>query len=176
MEIEFEDPPEEALLRQRASGAKYLEFAIALREHPEKWAVLPSDPPPASDKAGQNAAQNIRRGVTKAFAPKGAYEAVYAPETGKIHVRYMPNGAEAEGDEKDPPKPAAAKSSRAAVGDPHAEDEATVARKAFAPRVRAWAKEKGIEVSEHGRLPEDIIQHYLADTGEERPPHLRAVR
>lgn len=161
MEPEFKDPPEEVLIRSRNVGARYIDFAIALRDHRERWAVLPVTP--ASDKSAQNLAQNIRRGVTKAFAPSGTYEAVADGTT--VYVRFM-------GEPEDPQDPKSPASSTR--GDDVGEDEDVV--RSFAPKVREWARATGIEVPDKGRLPRLVIDAYLRDNPDEpRPSHLTRV-
>lgn len=153
MDIEWEDPPETALGSGRRSG-KYLEFAIALRDHPGKWAVLPSADERRSEKGAQATSQNIRRGKVRGF-PKGQYESVV--DGTRIYVRYQP------------------------TDDSGSEDEATDSEhddappNTLAPAVRAWAAEQGIEVPDRGRLPRKVIDQYMAaaDRGEVKP--LRAV-
>lgn len=151
MELVFEDPPEEALLRSRAGAVKYIDFAIALREHMGRWVVLPAEPPYANEKSAQSAAQNIRRGVSKAFQPKGAYEAV-ANGT-KIHVRYMGSPDVVAGDQEEE-RPA----------------------RDIAPMIRKWASDQGMGVPKAGRLPRQIVDAYFREHPEqERPPHLRVI-
>lgn len=162
MDIEWEDPPEEAIIRSRNSGAKYIDFAIALRSHRDKWAVLPIEQPYASLSSAQSAAQNIRRAVTKAFSPKGAYEAVASSDGAKIWVRYV--GAP----EQSTTPPSDLEHGSGEEGD--AERDAD-----FAPRVRAWARENDIPVPARGRLPENVIARYCDVTKTPRPAHLQAV-
>lgn len=154
-EIKWEEPPQEAILRSRAgSGAKHLDFAMALRKHPNRWAVLPQEFEKAQQ--AQSNAQNIRRGVTKAFAPKGSFESVC--DGPKIYVRFVGEPQESE--------PAA----------PGGDDEDAKADKGLAVKIREWAREHDIEVAAHGRLPRSIIDRYFSThPHEEIPPHLRAV-
>lgn len=176
MEIQWERPPEAVVLRARSGqGAKYVDFAIALREHPGEWAVLPADLPSA--KSAGLLCQNIRRGVQKAFAPKGSFEAVY--EDTKVWVRCLP-------EDQRPPAPAPAQPA-ADVDDgdkspepPREEAQqpapAAAAGDAIAPKIRAWAREHGYEVPERGRLPRDITDAFFVANPEIKPPeHLRVV-
>jgi hypothetical protein len=147
MEIEWEDPPEQVVLRARGAGGKYLEWAIALREEPGRWAVLPSDTP-RSEKTGSTTAALIRRGKMKAFAG-GRYDAV--AEGAKIWVRYVgpleePDPGEGEGEGE--PTPAAAPAVRNGP-DPVA--------------VRKWAHTIGLEVPAKGRLPSELVERYLRE-------------
>ena len=159
-ELIFEDPPEAVLIRAQNQGARYVDFAVSLREHKDKWAVLPNKS--GSDKAAQNLAQSIRRGATKAFAPKNSYEAV--SEGTKIWVRYV-------GAPEDPHEPAGARDSSA--GDDGDDDEPP---KSFAPLIREWARDQGIDVPAAGRLPRALIDQYFdAHPEEERPKHLVRV-
>lgn len=140
MEIEWEEPPEVALARVRTPG-RYVEFAYALREHRDKWARLPEGPgeEARSEKGAQNLAQNIRRGTTAGFKPKGSYEAV--ADEGKVWVRFVGEEA-AEGNEE------------AAEGSPGE------AAKRDPAAVRAWARTNGFNVTDRGRIPEDVFDAY----------------
>jgi len=159
MDIKWEEPPQEVILRSRAgSGAKFLDFAMQLRKHESRWAVLPVEQPYATLASAQSAAQNIRRGVTKAFAPKGAYEAVAGPvgegeEGAKIWVRFV---GDPQPDDATPP-------------DSEDEGEARIEVVDFARKVRAWARENGLSVTERGRLPDSVYAAYAEATGETRP-------
>jgi hypothetical protein len=159
-ELIFEDPPEQVLIRKEAQGARYVDFAVALREHKGRWAVCPAQP--STDKSAQALAQNIRRGQTKAFAPKGSFDAVC--DGTKVYVMYK-----GEPKPKDPSQPA--EDSGTSAGD---DDEAPA--KSIAPKIRAWAKSAGLEVPDHGRLPRGVIDKYFdAHPEEERPKHLVRV-
>ncbi len=81
-------------------------------------------------------AQNARRGKVKGFKA-GEYEC--AVLEAEVWVRYIGPKDEAE------------------------EEEAPVT--AFGPAVRAWARENGREVPKAGRLPDELVQAYVAATG-----------
>lgn len=130
MDLVWEEPPPEALV-SRPNGM-YAQLAAALRENPNKWAIIPREY--ASVESAKGAALNLRNGRVKAL-PKGDYEVV-ANGT-KIHIRYV-------GD--------ASKESKAALRSvPDGPDPA---------KVRAWAVGQGVEVSKAGRLPQDLIRRY----------------
>lgn len=138
MDVEWEDPPDLALARARTPG-RYVDFAFALKESPGRWARLPDDSP-RTEKGAQNAAQNIRRGVTAGFKPAGTFEAV--SEQGKVWVRYAPPIQVDQEDEEDsPPSPRKAPRPDPAV-------------------VRAWARSNGHDVPDRGRLPEGVLEAY----------------
>lgn len=141
MEIKWEDPPEEAILRARGGNGQYVEFAIALRAHEERWALLPDLNGPRTPKAAQNAAQNIRRGLTKGF-DKGQYEAV--TDEGKIYVRYMPKELPAEDGEPE-------------AGTPRANRQRSPEHGAA---IRTWARNNGFEVADRGALPQEVVDAY----------------
>jgi hypothetical protein len=168
MDIEWEDPPALALAKVRTPG-RYVDFAYALREHPERWAKLPDKEggEARTDKGAANLAQSIRRGTTAGFKPKGSFEAV--ADGGTIFVRFTGEPDQAEGQEADPGKDetAEAPGEQAAVED----------RQLDPAKVRAWARTNGIGVPDRGRLSEDVIARYAAAL--ERGEHglgLRAVR
>jgi hypothetical protein len=158
MEIEWADPSEEAVFRWENRGGKYLDFALALKEHPNKWAILPVDDGDSPREKGglQNLAGYIRNGKTKGFT-KGEYEALVDDATGKplLHVRYV--GPKEHDDAKDDD---AEDSDR--VRDPlgHDEDDDDVVDPA---EVRAWARENGVDISERGRIGREVMIGYLAD-------------
>lgn len=141
VDIEWEDPPEVALARVRTPG-KYVEWAFALREHPGRWAVLPDGGEPRSEKGASNTAQNIRRGQTAGFKPKGTYEAV--SDGPKVWVRYNPPEESPEG--QDGPELEDKKASPQHTADPSV--------------VRSWARTNGLNVPSRGRIPEEVWDAY----------------
>lgn len=162
MDIEWEDPPEVALLRSTGPG-KYVEFAVALRDHPGRWAVLPNyEGHTRTEKGAKATAQNIKRGKVKGM-PAGQYET--AVQDGKVWVRYSPPAA-GEVAQEDAPPPAA-KAAKPAV------DESKV----DPAKVRAWARKQGLGVPDRGRLPDDVLDRYAAalERGEVGLP-MRVVR
>lgn len=141
MDIQWEEPPETAVLRSRGGGGKYIDLAIGLREHPGRWALLPSDTE-RSEKGAAATAQNLRRGKIKGF-DKGLYESAHQGH--KVWVRYMP-----------PPE-----GSEAPQGDAGgASDDASGTPKPPAADVRAWATKQGLDVPKAGRLPDDLLTKY----------------
>ena len=156
MDIQWEDPPEEVLARVQGGGGRYLDFALALRQNKDRWARLPGTF--QSEKSAQSTAANIRRGKMRGFEGK-EYQAVHKDTT--IWVRYV--GSEKH--ESAAPAPAEGVDLDAAPKTP-----------GLAPKIREWARTKGIEVPDRGRLPREIIDQYFTESGEEPPPHLRAVR
>lgn len=167
VEIEFGEPPARALLSTGKPG-RYQDWALALRDHPGKWAVLPSDDGevPRSEKGAANTAASIRRGVVKGFAPKGSYLAVH--DQGTVWVKYVgppearapaPQGQEAatggqgaaeegQGDPEDPDGPGGGQE---ASQDPDRPDASVV---------RHWARTNGFNVPDRGRLPEELWDAY----------------
>lgn len=171
MDIEWEDPPPVAVARVRTPG-RYVEWAYALREHPGRWAKLPAQESgePRTEKGAQNLAQNIRRGATAGFTPKGTYDAV--ADAGSIWVRYVPpTERPAEGQEDGPGKDETAE----APGELSAVEQ--VRRHADPAKVRQWARTNGFNVSARGALSEEVFNAYARalDRGEVGLG-LRAVR
>lgn len=82
VDLQWEDPPAHALTSQRPG--QYREFATALRDNPQRWAVLPGER--ASENSARSTLQNLRRGKMSNF-PKGEFEAVI--DKTKIFVRYV---------------------------------------------------------------------------------------
>jgi hypothetical protein len=82
-EIEWEDPPDAILNRERRG--KYDDFADALRERPQQWAVAPFE---RTIKGADSLVNSIRHGKMRTF-PKGEFEAVCDRHTGKVWVRYI---------------------------------------------------------------------------------------
>jgi hypothetical protein len=143
MEIEWEDPPEIALARQRSPG-RYLEWAFALKENPGRWARLPDGPNgERTQLSAANAAQNIRRGTTAGFKPKGHFEAV--ADEGKVWVRYNP-----------PPEADDQEGGEDAPGE--AEQKEKPKRDYDPATVRAWALNNGFNVPARGRIPDNILE------------------
>ena len=151
MDIQWEEPPAEVVERSGAnSGGHYIEFAIELRKNQGKWALMP--PPKVgakrTDNSGKALAQNIRRGKVKGF-DRNEYEAVSSD--GKVWVRYTgPKGRPTTQGPKEP------------------ED--------LARRARAWARDQGMNVSERGNLPRNIIEAYCKHEGIPVPGQLSAVK
>lgn len=157
MELIFETPPDAAILRSRPG--KYVEFAVALREHQDKWALLPEDVEPRTDKGAQSLAQNIRRGVTSGFT-RGEYESV--SDGPKVYVRWIGKKVE----------PAQSDDVEIDLDD----DEGPTPRDAsLAPQVRAWARNNGLTVPNHGRISDEIWAAYYTDTTH-KGSHVQAVR
>lgn len=148
MDIEFEDPPEAALIRRHPG--RYVEFAIALREHQGKWALLPSDEP-RTEKGAQAAAQNLRRGVTKGFR-KGEYDAV--ADGGKVYVKFL--GAQPEGEGEESEDSGEEKPDKLDADDRNPE---------LARQVRAWARHNGFDVPLRGRMPDKVWQAFYDAQG-----------
>lgn len=147
MEIEWEDPPEHAVMVGSGQHAgKYLDFALGLREHPGKWGVLPTgESETRTEKGAMATAQNIRRGKVKGFKA-GQYDT--AIHGTKIWVRFkenQPPSATGSGGES--------QSSEGTAEDSHEDwPEAKV--------VRAWAIGRGMDVPERGRLPKRYFEEY----------------
>lgn len=73
------------------TAGRYQRFALALRDNPDAWAVLPSEY--TSADAAKAAASNIRSGKVKGFEPKGAFTTAIDGVT--IYVKYIGDSAEA---------------------------------------------------------------------------------
>lgn len=160
MDIEWEEPPQSALLRSQGTG-RYMDLALALRDHPGRWAVLPNlGGGERSDKGAAATARSIKQGRTKGFA-KGEYET--AVEGGKVWVRYQPPAEQPE---------AAGEAAGGAGGDTKVE----ATGKPATADVRAWAQKQGLHVPDRGRLPDEVWDKYAAavNAGERGLP-LRAV-
>jgi hypothetical protein len=145
MEIQWEEPPAHANVLGESASGRYLAFALALREYPGRWAVLPATRP-RTEKSALAAANNIRRGKTKGFKPN-QYDA--AVHEGTIWVRFKESAAV-------PPDEAEAST---APSEPEEERDSTD----WTPdpaRVRTWAIEQGMEVPQRGRLPKRCFEAY----------------
>lgn len=152
MEINWAEPPAEVLFRHENRGGKYVEFALALRENPEKWATMPAESA-LTDKSAQGLAQNIRRGGVKGFT-KGDYEAIADGTT--VYVRFKPTAATDGDAPKDPAKgPEDAEDPDDADDDEEDDDIVDTAV------VRAWARTQGYTVSDKGRMGAEIVREYL---------------
>lgn len=102
MAIKFVVPPEDQWSRRDTSNTGFRarpynhveriteqrKFADDLRENPGKWAIYPGNL--NSERSQYSTAGNIRRGLTKAFQPRGAFEARSRRKDGeiKIYVSY----------------------------------------------------------------------------------------
>lgn len=151
MDIVWEQPPEELVQRSGRGPGHYVEFALALRERPNEWALLPGlrNGNPRTESSGKGTAQNIRRGKVHGFN-RGEYEAVSTG--GKVWVRFT-------GEKKQP----------GGVVPVQPKDHQDLAR-----RARAWARDQGMNVSTAGNLPRNIIEAYCKHVGI-TPPGPRAV-
>lgn len=88
--VRWEEPP----TRTRASGrVDWSEVAEALKAKPGKWAILVEydGKMEAEDRRVKGLASNIRRGLLRAFAPTGSFEAQarLIGETTRLYVRYV---------------------------------------------------------------------------------------
>lgn len=120
----------------------------ALKERPLRWARLDRDY--TNEASARAAAGVIRNGGVKGFK-KGQFEAV--AHASKVWARYVEGAAVADDvDDRD---------------DGSADDDE---RKAYPPKVRAWAKLNNIEVKA-GRLPDSVVKQYEEATGDTRPPN-----
>lgn len=154
MDIEWEDPPEHAaMVGSGQHQGKYLEFALAIREFPGKWAVLPTGAGESrTEKGAMATAQNIRRGKVKGFKA-GQYDT--AVKGTKIWVRYKEGLPPVTNGDSGPPSD---------VSEPHDDwPEAKV--------VRAWAIGKGMDVPDRGRLPKKFFEAYEQAVARGEIPH-----
>lgn len=62
-----------------------MKFALALKDNPGQWAVLPAEYTSAS--SAKAAAQNLRRGKVKGFEPDGAFTTAIDDLT--IYVKFV---------------------------------------------------------------------------------------
>jgi hypothetical protein len=135
MDIEWADPPPDAVFRARNQGGRYTELALALQGRPDTWAKVPEDEG-RGEKTAQNLAANIRRGKVKGFTPAGAYEAVN--DGASVYVRYLTPKEPGDEDEADPD-----------AVDPK--------------EVREWARANGWpDLGPRGRIGGEILEAYQA--------------
>lgn len=96
--IRFEDPPPPA--RGATKGPRVLrpsarDIAAALREHPDRWALVREG---IRERGAYDAARSAAAGITggrvAAFQPAGDFEAVTRTVAGQVRVyaRYLPGG------------------------------------------------------------------------------------
>lgn len=168
MEIHWEDPPADVLFRHENRGGKYIEYALACRERPGKWATLPTEPTTTKGSA-TGLAQGIRLGTTKGFKPKGAFESVWAgvpsdpddpesTEVYKVYVRYIGDPEPAEGGEGESPVPGNGNGSDDDPPPDHADRPSGETARGV---IRQWARENGWpDVAQNGRLPEGVLDAY----------------
>lgn len=162
MEIIWEDPSATALARNKPG--KYVEFAVALREHPKKWARLPGEP--RTEKGAAGAAQNIKRGQTAGFA-RGEYDAVpdeievEGQKEWHVYVQFL--GEVRAPAAKPTPSGEPGGSGEEDGNGGHDMTAGEQPRRSATPDVvRAWAREHGYTVPDRGRLPETIWEAYDA--------------
>lgn len=139
--IIWQDPPEDALLG--AARGRYKAFARALRENPQRWALLPGPEKKSVDSA-KGTAMNIRSGRVQGFA-KNLYET--AVDGTKIFVRYIGPPGESEPEVED----------ESGQG-----DSAVHADSGRGAMIRQWARGQGKEVGDKGRLPQSLIDAFDA--------------
>lgn len=159
MKIQWEEPPDHAhVLGKNQKVGKYAEFASELRKNPDRWAVLPTNED-RTLKGAMATAQNIRRGKVRGFKA-GEYEV--AVDKTRIYVMFK-GEVEFTGpvDDEDDDEP---ESEESVAG------EMDLAK--LAPRVRTWAKQKGIDVPDRGRLPRKLMKQWSEETGVELPVRL----
>jgi hypothetical protein len=144
-DIIWEDPPETALNVRKKTA--YTEFVKALRANPGKWALAPGER--ASADSAKNTAANIVRGKMRDF-PRGEFQtAVDGP---KLYVRFV--------------KPADGQTSEPETTTPAGETEALsdveveIGRGAM---IRQWARARGMDVPDRGRLKQYIVDEYNAE-------------
>lgn len=137
-EMQWEDPPEYA--KRPGSGkspGRYVKFAVALKENPGKWAILPAAS--TSEKGAEATAHNIRRGRVGGFKLEedhGKFDV--AVDGTKIYVRFLAPGWQDEPEDEE-------SDDGPARGD-----------------IRAWARSNGFEVAKRGALPREVIDAYDA--------------
>lgn len=149
MEIQWEEPPEYANVIGTGGGTgRYLEFALTLRQHPGRWAVLPGDQK-RTEKGAMATAQNIRRGKVKGFKPNQYDTAIHGT---KIWVRYKTDQPAASTDPTPGASPSASPRRSGSSADADTGPDAKV--------VRAWAIAQGEDVPERGRLPRRFIDSF----------------
>lgn len=163
-DIQWEEPPAHAILGPGQHRGRYAEIATALRENPGRWALLPSPTGERTEKGAAATAQNIRRGKVKGFeAGQKVFET--AVDGVKVYVRVKPDVDEAEATQPE------------GESDEQSEEEEEAGDgpggKAIASDIRAWARERGMDVPDRGRLPREITDAYL--NAPENQRRLRAV-
>ncbi len=144
-DIQWRTPPEHVLNQQRRT--QYDDFADALKQRPQEWAVLPGEK--GSVDSARSTALNIRNGRMSAFKPKGQWEAVTDGTT--IYVRFKGEPS-TEGED---------------VQQEHVEVEG--GRKVEASVIRAWARENGFDMPERGRLGANVIAAFEEAQDGEHP-------
>lgn len=164
MKIDWQDPPEHVhIIGSGSKAGKHLQFALELRKHPGRWAVMP-DPGVTTEGSAMAKAQNIRRGKVKGFAP-GEYEAGVDGTT--IYVRFI--GKNVTPVETEPePEPEDKQEDE--------QEEEPPAGGSLAPQIRQWATDHGYDVPERGRLPRKIIDDYWEARGGRPPSIVRVVQ
>lgn len=175
MKIQWEQPPEHLLIQGTGrQPGRYVEFAVAIREHPGRWAVLPdySEATRRTEKGAKATAQNIKRGKVKGFITK-QYETLV--DGTKVFVRYVgPDGQAVAGE---PAEESEATAGVAETPDGEEDEEDSLPpQDSLAPRIRAWARANGIAVPERGRISRDVIDRYMKETRENHRRGLQAVR
>lgn len=163
IDIQWEEPPQHLLEGQRVS--KYREFADALRQHPGRWALLPTEGN-RTVKGAKATRVNIKRGRVGGMA-EGEFDALVDAtdeDNPKIYVRFV-------GKEQATPEKAEA------VPKQKAKDSAKDEAEPSVGEVRAWARAKGIDVPDRGMLSRDLFEKYAeaVEKGEVTGLHLRAV-
>lgn len=124
----WEEPPDS--VKEPGSGEnRYGEVVHGLRENKGKWALLAPRP---SMQAAKSLAGNIRKGRVAAFAPEGAFEAVYKDT--RVWVRY--------------------------VGEPDGTAAIPPGKRPDPGVVRAWAQATGRPVSSRGRVSEELFKQW----------------
>lgn len=161
MDIKWEAPPEFAKRVGKRPG-RYAEFAAQLRENPGKWARMPNDDNRKANSA-EALAQNIRGNRMKGFETGKWDTATHEGDVWLCYTGPSPTSTTTtlQGDGDDPPS-----------GDDDETNNDTDAEQngegATSPKViRAWAKAKGMDVPDRGRLPAQLIEAYEAALAEE---------
>lgn len=142
-EIIWEEPPEEAAAPARATP--YTKLAAGLKQNPRKWARLPGEG--RSVAGAKQTALNIRRGKIRGFE-EGAFETRIADS--RIWVRFIGGEESTAGEQPQESAPRAPSAPRGGMAEQ------------LSRRIRAWGQANGFELSEHGRLPRNVIEAYQA--------------
>lgn len=146
-EIVWEEPPEHAVMPP--ARGQYRDFAQALRQNKDKWAILPGDR--KSPDSAKNTAQNVRRGIMKDFT-KGEFEV--AVDGKKIYVRWVgaQNKAAQQAAEEADTSATEAQTADAADDDEHETHDSK--------KVRAWGRANGYDLPDRGRMPQAVVEAY----------------
>lgn len=145
-DLQWEEPPAEALASATVDNTFYGRMAAALRARPGEWAKIPREY--ASEDSAKNTMSRIKNG-RMAGINKGEIDAVHHEKS--IWVRAVPKSAK-PGDEAQPSGPRLVQA-----------QAVRPANNGVSAAIRAWAKSNDYpDLPAQGRLPQDVIDAYHA--------------